>query len=840
MKKNNSKVSDALNLKNISFKIFNQIERESSFDYYSIKGCLQLLTEKKPLYVQFKYIGTGKHSLVLKVNDQFVVKIKKINRHNEKEIRDLDILVQAVRSLGKENYIHQVDDSYFLQSEFQESKIDLFYVQEMEFANGNFEDLFLQLRNKSIDLKDWQKERMAIQLFDALNIFHQCGSCHRNIKPSNILYFYENGNFTVKLADLQVNSTEDFSSEFNQITNPVSSYKYIDVYQPLEAYINQYYKKSDLFRLGLVLVQLDTPSFQFTNISFEKYLEFQANFSQNIFPISENIKKDTFLYKIIQRCLHKNPSQRQQSQYYLQSLIERQKSLNKNQDLIIFSIQPTSEEDEEIKLFNILMQQFGQDAQSLASKIIQLKKYACFNSLGAGSQGIVIEALNRESTRIVALKIQLIEDQYSKEQIETEVQVVQSLQSQYIVKIYEVEMIKIGKKEFYIIQMEKCDCSLYQYLRANQAQFSIDETMKIQIAYQIIAGLNILHSKKIIHRDIKPQNILVCTQGSKNVQIKIADFGFVKEVNKQTQQASYKGTPMYSAPEFSKNLITMKSDIFSLGIILLEIDNYENFSYSFQNFLQLMIPFTVPLESINQIRRNSFLYQIASQCLKYSEKQRPQLNALIQQFQKEQYNQIPQLIERTWDVNWDQLFSKYLEFKDLCELIKCKLESQKENYQQNSTLEINFSNLNLEDVHIKIFSEMITHFSLAQKIVWSFSGNFIEDAGLQSLSQALKKFPHLLDLELWFLCNKITDNGLQIFCDSLKSMTNIQQLCLNFQENKISDKGILSIPACLKSHQNLINLNLHFGWNYVQDEEQVIQIFDNQFKNKIKYYQLDI
>ncbi|EAS01023.2 kinase domain protein (macronuclear) [Tetrahymena thermophila SB210] len=538
-KKNNSKVSEALNLKNISLKIFNQIERESSFDYYSIKGCLQLLTEKKPSYVQFKYIGTGKQSLVLKVNDQFVVKIKKINRHNEKEIKDLDILVNAVRSLGKENYIHQVDDSYFLQSDFQESKIDLFYIQEMEFANGNFEDLFLQLRTKSIELKDWQKERMAIQLFDALNIFHQCGSCHRNIKPSNILYFYENGNFTVKLADLQANNTEDFSQEFNQITNPVSSYKYIDVYQPLEAYLNQYHKKSDLFRLGLVLAQLDTPSFQFTNISFEKYLQFQANFSENIFPISDNIKKDTFLYKIIQRCLHKNPSQRQQSQYYLQSLIERQKSLNKNQDLIIFSIQPPSEEDEEIKLFNILMQQFGQDAQLLANKIIQLKKYACFNALGAGSQGIVIEALNRESNRIVALKIQLIEDQQSKEQLETEVQVVQSLQSQYIVKIYEVEMLKIGKKEFYIIQMEKCDCSLFQYLKANQTQFSIDETLKIQIAYQIIVGLNILHSKNIIHRDIKPQNILVCIQGSNSVQIKIADFGFAKEVNKQTQQASY-------------------------------------------------------------------------------------------------------------------------------------------------------------------------------------------------------------------------------------------------------------------------------------------------------------
>ncbi|KAL4485339.1 hypothetical protein ABPG72_008515 [Tetrahymena utriculariae] len=776
MKKNNSKVSEALNLKNISFKIFNQIERESSFDYYSIKGCLQLLTEKKPSYAQFKYIGTGKQSLVLKVNDQFVVKIKQINRNNEKEIRDLDILVKAVRSVGKENYIHQVEDSYFLQSEFQESKIDLFYVQEMEFASGNFEDLFQQLRNKSLDLKDWQKERMAIQLFDALNIFHQCGSCHRNIKPSNILYFYENGNFTVKLADLQVNNTEDFSQEFNQITNPVSSYKYIDVYQPQEAYLNQYNKKSDLFRLGLVLAQLDTPTFQFTNISFEKYLQFQTNFSENIFPISDNIKKDTFLFKIIQRCLHKNPGQRQQSQYYLQSLIERQKSLNKNQDLIIFSFQPSSEEDEEIKLFNILMQQFGQDAQILANKIIQLKKYACFNALGAGSQGIVIEALNRESTRIVALKIQLVEDQYSKEQLETEVQVVQSLQSQYIVNIYGVEMIKIGKKEFYIIQMEKCD----------------------------------------------------------------SDFGFVKEVNKQTQQASYKGTPMYSAPEFSKNIITMKSDIFSLGIILLEIDNYEDFSYTFQNFLQLMIPFTVPLEGINQIRRNSFLYQVASLCLKYSEKQRPQLNTLIEQFQKEQYNLIPQLIERTWNINWDQIFSKYSEFKDLCELIKCKLEVEKDNYQQNSTLELNFSNLNLEDVHIKIFSEIITQFSLAQKIVWSFSGNCIEDAGLSSLSQALKKFPQLLNLELWFLCNKITDNGLSIFCDSLKAIQNIQQLCLNFQENKISDKGILSIPVSLKNHQNLINLNLHFGWNYVQDDEQVIQKFDSQFKNKIKYYYLDI
>lgn len=102
----------------------------------------------------------------------------------------------------------------------------------------------------------------------------------------------------------------------------------------------------------------------------------------------------------------------------------------------------------------------------------------------------------------------------------------------------------------------------------NSKEFT--EYQFLKVLKQILSALNYCHSKKIIHRDVKPENILF-TRNSVNSQIKLIDFG----ISVRTQDDLYKGNPggtiYYSAPEIYTGEHTFKSDIWSLGVIVFQI-----------------------------------------------------------------------------------------------------------------------------------------------------------------------------------------------------------------------------------------------------------------------------
>lgn len=123
---------------------------------------------------------------------------------------------------------------------------------------------------------------------------------------------------------------------------------------------------------------------------------------------------------------------------------------------------------------------------------------------------------------------------------------------------------------FFNIQMEYCPSTLRTYLSERKV---LDVSVCYKIIFQIVEGLFFLHENSIIHRDLKPDNILISS--FQPFHIKITDFGLAKKIKIPhcPDASSYVGSCLYAAPELQEKQYFYASDIYSLGIIMFEIQH---------------------------------------------------------------------------------------------------------------------------------------------------------------------------------------------------------------------------------------------------------------------------
>ena len=161
------------------------------------------------------------------------------------------------------------------------------------------------------------------------------------------------------------------------------------------------------------------------------------------------------------------------------------------------------------------------------------------------------------------------------ENVKQEIRALRSLKYTNIVRLHDV---KRFQSKIYIF-MEFCNQGdLRTFIMKNE----LSEDEVLYYFSQIINGFRHIHKKKIIHRDIKPENILM-----NNYVIKIADFGFAKKVNGETN-TSFKGTPLTMSPQILEGVsYSDKTDIYSLGATLYFMF-FKNFPYSAQNMIKLV------------------------------------------------------------------------------------------------------------------------------------------------------------------------------------------------------------------------------------------------------------
>ena len=194
-------------------------------------------------------------------------------------------------------------------------------------------------------------------------------------------------------------------------------------------------------------------------------------------------------------------------------------------------------------------------------------RYEVLKRVGSGGMADVYMAKDHKLNRNVAVKVlksEYVEDEKFLKKFETEAQAVARLSHQNIVNIYDVGM----EDGINYIVMELAEgITLKEYIR-KKGYLSPKET--VEISTQIASAISHAHKNHIIHRDIKPQNILVSDTGI----IKVTDFGIAKATssNTVTSTATAMGSVHYISPEQAKGrFCDEKSDIYSLGITMYEM-----------------------------------------------------------------------------------------------------------------------------------------------------------------------------------------------------------------------------------------------------------------------------
>ena len=192
-------------------------------------------------------------------------------------------------------------------------------------------------------------------------------------------------------------------------------------------------------------------------------------------------------------------------------------------------------------------------------------RYEILEKIGTGGMSDVYKAKCHKLNRFVAVKVlkqEFSENENFVSKFQIEAQAAAGLMHSNIVNVYDV-----GEENgIYYIVMELVEgITLKKYIEKKQ---NLSYKEAVSIAIQISMGIEAAHNNHIIHRDIKPQNIII----SKDGKVKVTDFGIAKAATSNTITSNVMGSVHYTSPEQARGGYSdAKSDIYSLGITLFEM-----------------------------------------------------------------------------------------------------------------------------------------------------------------------------------------------------------------------------------------------------------------------------
>ncbi len=192
-------------------------------------------------------------------------------------------------------------------------------------------------------------------------------------------------------------------------------------------------------------------------------------------------------------------------------------------------------------------------------------RYEILERVGVGGMAEVFKGKDHKLNRFVAIKV--LKEEFREnggfiKKFKEEAQAAAALAHPNIVNVYDVG----DEYGIYYIVMELVEgITLKNYIE-RKGQLTVKEATSIAI--QVSAGLEVAHNNQIVHRDIKPQNIIISREG----KVKVTDFGIAKATTSQTTTSTAMGSVHYASPEQARGgYVDHRSDIYSLGVVLYEM-----------------------------------------------------------------------------------------------------------------------------------------------------------------------------------------------------------------------------------------------------------------------------
>ena len=485
---------------------------------------------------------------------------------------------------------------------------------------------------------------------------------------------------------------------------------------------------------------------------------------------------------------------------------------------------------------------YYQQNKSYPSTLLNFYKYGRF--IGQGAFGKVNIGLNVLTGRIVAIKsfnkqkISMNNNE-NKKKILYETSLMQKLNHKNVVKILEL----FETEKYMLIIMEYINCgNLFSFVKKRR---KLSEKTSKFLFRQIIQGIKYIHSKNIVHRDIKLENILI----DLNNNIKICDFGISKIFENENNMILFDkcGTPMYMAPEIllsskENGYFAKPVDIWAAGIALYIM-------------LSGQLPFNIKNEKINSSKKNvnnkilhfNIIHQQPKPIEKITDEAKDLLNGLLNKNPMKRFT-IEEILNHPWlKENNNNNSKKYHLFtkaemlmlsKTFVDYRFAKNEDLKENFT-NSNLDkdyFNFKNLNdINNTNCKTKSDILAPYNSINNSYYNNNNNEIDEYFSDYKNKSIKIRNNEIifsnkvrefNLNYELNNNNECDNGMIINTKSDVNNNNIltsnnnSEIDINNEENfyyddeeKKSNKNLIK-----KKEENILNKIEKFGYdkNYVK------------------------